>query len=82
MPSQRLDIETARGVMPVHVTRPDGGGPAPLVVMYMDSLGIRDVLHDHARRLTDAGYATALPDLFFDVPLDRPRSSGSSRRPG
>jgi carboxymethylenebutenolidase len=60
--------------MPVHVTRPEGGGPAPLVVMYMDSLGIRDVLHDHARRLTDAGYATALPDLFFDVPPDsRPR---------
>ena len=74
MPSHRLEIETPRGVMPVHVTRPEGGGPAPLIVMYMDSLGIRDVLHDHARRLTDAGYATALPDLFFDVPLDgRPR---------
>lgn len=74
MPSHRLEIETARGVMPVHVTRPEGGGPAPLVVIYMDSLGIRDVLHDHARRLTDAGYATALPDLFFDVPLEgRPR---------
>ena len=71
MPSHRLEIETARGVMPVHLTRPSVGGSAPLVVMYMDSLGIRDVLHDHARRLTDAGYATALPDLFFDVPLDR-----------
>jgi carboxymethylenebutenolidase len=56
--------------MPVHVTRPEGSRPAPLVVIYMDSLGIRDVLHDHARRLTEAGYATALPDLFFDVPLD------------
>ena len=61
MPSQRLDIETARGVMPVHVTRPDGGGPAPLVIMYMDSLGIRNVLHEHARRLTHAGYATVWP---------------------
>ena len=74
MASNRLEIETSRGLMPVHVTRPEGGGSAPLVVMYMDSLGIRDALHDHARRLTDAGYATALPDLFFDVPFDdRPR---------
>jgi carboxymethylenebutenolidase len=74
VPSHRLEIETPRGVMPVHVTRPASSGAAPLIVMYMDSLGIREVLHDHARRLTDAGYATALPDLFFDVPLDgRPR---------
>lgn len=74
MASQICDIDTARGVMPVHVSLPDSAGPSPLVVIYMDSLGIRDVLHDHAHRLNDAGYVTALPDLFFDVPLEeRPR---------
>ena len=74
MPSQTLDVETTRGTMPVHVSRPDGGGPFPLVLVYMDSLGIRETLHAHAARLNDAGYTTALPDLFFEVPLDaRPR---------
>jgi len=67
MPHTILDVATARGTMPVHVHTPDGPGPFPLVVLYMDSLGIRPALHDHARRLAGAGYAAALPDLFYFV---------------
>lgn len=74
MPSETLQLDTPRGTMPVYLTRPEGSGPFPLVVLYMDSLGIRDALHAHAQRLNDAGYATALPDLFFQVsPENRPR---------
>lgn len=73
MPHETIAVTTPRGPMPVHLSRPAGDGPFPLVVLFMDSLGIRQALHDHARRLNEAGYATALPDLFFDVaPEGRP----------
>lgn len=67
MPQMTFDVTTPRGTMPVHLHTPDGEGPFPLVVVYMDSLGIRDTLHDHARRLAGEGYAVALPDLFYFV---------------
>lgn len=73
MSQQTLDVTTPRGTMPVHLHRPDGPGPYPLVVLYMDSLGIRPVLHEHAERVAAAGFTAALPDLFYFVdPSDLP----------
>ena len=73
MPQTTLDVTTDRGTMPAHLHTPEGSGPFPLVVVYMDSLGIRETLHDHARRLVAEGYAVALPDLFYFVdPADLP----------
>ena len=73
MTQTTIDVPTPRGTMPVHVHRCDNGAPAPLVVMYMDSLGVRPTLHDHAERLVAAGYTVALPDLFYFVdPADVP----------
>lgn len=73
MHTETIDVHTPRGTMPVHLARPDGADDAPLVVLYMDALGIRQTLHDHATRLVEAGYATALPDLYYVIdPEDRP----------
>ena len=74
MTQTTIEVSTPRGTMPVHVHRRDDGPNPPLVVMYMDSLGVRPALHDHAERLAAAGYAVALPDLFYFVePADLPR---------
>ena len=73
MTQTTIEVPTPRGTMPVHVHRPDDRPTAPLVVMYMDSLGVRPVLDDHAERLATAGYTVALPDLFYFVePADLP----------
>ena len=59
--------------MPVHIHRPDGERPAPVVVLYMDAPGIRPTLHAHAERLARAGYTALLPDLYYAIdPADRP----------
>jgi carboxymethylenebutenolidase len=68
-----IEVTTARGTMPVHITRPDADGPRPLVILYMDAPGVRGDLFAAARRLADAGYAAALPDLYYALgPSERP----------
>jgi carboxymethylenebutenolidase len=44
---------------------PDGNGPWPPVIFYMDGGGIRPAVNAMARRLANAGYVVLLPDLFY-----------------
>jgi carboxymethylenebutenolidase len=68
-----IEVGTPRGTMPVHVSRPGGDRRFPLVVLFMDAPGIRPALHRHAQRLVEAGYAVALPDLYYSLdPADVP----------
>jgi carboxymethylenebutenolidase len=57
-------ISTSDGAMTTFLVHPDEGGPFPLVVVYMDALGVRDELRGIARRLSEAGYYVAVPDLY------------------
>ncbi|MCP5368337.1 MAG: dienelactone hydrolase family protein [Hyphomicrobiales bacterium] len=70
-----FDVATADGAMATFLCRPAGPGPWPLVLYLMDAPGIREELRDMARRLADAGYAVALPDLYYrhgrGISLDR-----------
>ncbi|MEZ4320345.1 MAG: dienelactone hydrolase family protein [Myxococcota bacterium] len=66
---------------------PDGAGPFPLVVQYMDALGLRPALTTMGQRLVEAGYAVLQPNLYwrsgsfapfdyatvFSDPVERPR---------
>jgi carboxymethylenebutenolidase len=75
MSQATVDVTTPRGTMPVYVHRPDGDGPFPRVVLYMDAPGIRPALHGHAERLAGAGYTAILPDLYYPFDLsDRPNA--------
>lgn len=58
-------IETPDGKMHSFITYPEHGGPFPVVLFYMDSLGIREELRDMARRFAAAGYYVVLPDLYY-----------------
>lgn len=58
-------LQTGDGLMPTFIVRPDEGGPFPLVVFWMDALGIREELRDMCRRIASAGYAVYLPNLFY-----------------
>jgi carboxymethylenebutenolidase len=48
----------------VFTARPDGDGPFPVAVVYMDAHGYRETLKDQARRFAAEGYYAVLPDLF------------------
>ncbi|MGE0669066.1 MAG: dienelactone hydrolase family protein [Sphingomonadales bacterium] len=72
------DIQTADGRMSSFAAYPDGNGPFPAVILYMDAPGIREELRDFARRLASQGYFCLLPDMYyrngtlrFDLSMDR-----------
>ncbi len=60
-----IDITTPHGVMNTFVTHPEEDGPHPVVLVYMDAPGMREELHDMARRLGTAGYYVVLPNLYY-----------------
>jgi carboxymethylenebutenolidase len=65
MPHTTTEIETQDGRCPAHIFHPEGEGPWPGVLLYMDGIGIRPALFDMAERLANAGYYVLLPDLFY-----------------
>src|ERR1700745_2025488 len=65
-----LRIETPDGHCPTHVHHPDGSGPWPGVIVYMDAIGMRPAMMEIAERIADAGYYVLLPDLFYRVQSD------------
>jgi carboxymethylenebutenolidase len=60
-----VDIATPQGSMNTFITRPEEGGPHPVVLFFMDAPGKREELHDMARRLGTAGYYVMLPNLYY-----------------
>ncbi len=74
MPQTKISIRTADGECSTYVLTPEGTGPWPAAIFYMDALAIRPALVEMAQRLADGGYLVLLPDLFYRVghyePLD------------
>lgn len=65
MAHEQVTISTRDGNCPAHVLTPEGAGPWPAVIVYMDGLGIRQTLVDIAARLAGHGYVVLLPDIFY-----------------
>ena len=65
MIDETLDIATKDGAMETFISRPERGGPFPLVLLLMDAPGIREELRDMARRLATIGYYVLLPNLYY-----------------
>ncbi|WP_454885262.1 dienelactone hydrolase family protein [Sphingomonas oryzagri] len=73
MAQEQVTIRTADGDCPTHVVTPEGTGPWPAVIIYMDALGMRPALLGIATRLAENGYLALLPDLFYrSIPYDIP----------
>lgn len=65
MAHEQVSIRTADGECPLHILTPAGQGPWPVVIVYMDALGIRPALIDVAKRLSKNGYLAVLPDMYY-----------------
>jgi carboxymethylenebutenolidase len=60
-----LRIQTPDGMLPVFTVRPEGDGPFPLALLYMDGIGFRDQIRANARRFAAEGFFVAAPDLYY-----------------
>jgi carboxymethylenebutenolidase len=65
MQERVVDIKTKDGVMNTYVFHPDRPGPFPVVIFYMDSIGVREELSDMCRRLATVGYYVIMPNLYY-----------------
>ena len=65
MNREKVTISTKDGQCTAHFLTPDGKGPWPGVIFYMDAFGIRPAMLEMAAHLASGGYAVLLPDLFF-----------------
>ena len=74
MNEKTLSIETPDGSMETFIAHPDGAGPFPVVVLYMDAPGIREELYDFVRRIAAQGYYAMVPDLYYSRGRIRRRS--------
>jgi len=63
--SEQIEIRAADGLCKSHVFRPEGTGPWPAVIVFMDGLGIRPAVLEVGERLAAAGYLSLVPDLFY-----------------
>src|ERR1051325_6524627 len=59
-----IDIATPDGPMDSFVIPPDGNGPFPAVVIFMDFWGFREELFDIVRRVATVGYYCVLPNFY------------------
>lgn len=82
MIEHHVDILTGEGEMQTFVVHPDGGGPFPVVLFYMDAPGKREELHDMARRIASVGYYVVLPNLYYRLTdaFELERGSDESRK--
>jgi carboxymethylenebutenolidase len=76
MYEQNVTVTTKHGRMRAFAACPDGVGPFPPVIFYMDAPGIREELRNMARRIAKEGYFCLLPDMYYrlgTVHFDIPR---------
>src|SRR4051812_33932048 len=83
---QETIVTTKHGRMPAFMACPDGAGPFPPVIFYMDAPGIREELRNMVRRIAKQGYVCLLPDMYyrlgtirFDIPRRDDAMSGVIR---
>ncbi|HEY2027727.1 MAG TPA: dienelactone hydrolase family protein, partial [Myxococcales bacterium] len=60
-----IQIETKDGKCPAYVFKPQGAGPWPAILFFMDGIGIRPALFEMAEKMAGHGYYVLLPDLFY-----------------
>ena len=67
MIEKEICISTKHGDMPCFYAHPEGVGPWPGIILFMDAPGIREELRNHARRIAKHGYVCLLPDMYYRV---------------
>jgi len=65
MVEKEIRVHTADGEMTTFIVRPDGGGPFPVAVVFMDGVGYREQVKENARRFARDGYYCVAPDLYY-----------------
>lgn len=61
---REISVPAAGGEMTTFTVHPDGDGPFPVAILYMDGVGYREQVKENARRFAAGGFYVVVPDLF------------------
>jgi carboxymethylenebutenolidase len=65
MTFRKIDIQTPAGTCDAYVALPEGPGPFPAVLYYMDVGGLRPGIAESVERIAAKGYYVLAPNLFY-----------------
>lgn len=65
MQEKEIRVRTPDGEMRTFTVRPDGDGPFPVAIVFMDGIGYREQVKENARRFAAGGYYCVAPDLYY-----------------
>ncbi|MFD0784536.1 dienelactone hydrolase family protein [Micromonospora azadirachtae] len=65
MQTTTVDVKTSDGVADAYLVRPDGEGPFPAVLVFMDAFGLRPRMVEMAETIAARGYVVLMPNLFY-----------------
>jgi carboxymethylenebutenolidase len=65
MSSEMVDITTQDGVADAYLSRPDGDGRHPGVLLMMDAFGLRPQIEQMADRIAARGFSVLAPNAFY-----------------
>jgi carboxymethylenebutenolidase len=77
MAERTVYVTTADGRMEVFVVHPDGPGPFPVLIQFMDVSGMREELRRLARRGAAMGYYVLQPDVLYRDGITGPVDLGN-----
>ena len=65
MQEREIRVRTPDGEMRMFTVHPDGDGPFPVAIVFMDGIGYREQVKENARRFAAGGYYCVAPDLYY-----------------
>jgi len=69
--TENIQIQTSDGgTMPAYLALPEGGVPAPAVIVWMEIFGVNDHIQDVTRRVAAEGYVALAPNFFHRTAPD------------
>ena len=81
MTGAAVEIRTRDGVCDAHAFHPQGAGPWPTIIFFMDGVGIRPTLHAMSERLAVQGYYVLLPNLYYRLGPAQPVDAATMHDP-
>ena len=62
--TEKVNIDVGGASMGAYLAKPEGSGPHPAVIVYMEIFGINSHIRDVTERVAREGYVAIAPDYF------------------
>ncbi|QDK39326.1 dienelactone hydrolase family protein [Bdellovibrio sp. NC01] len=65
MNKKLIELKTPEGICDTYISFPEGKKNLPIVLLYMDAVGLRQRIYDMADHIAEAGYFVMAPNIFY-----------------